>query len=753
MSKVSQGILLCANAEPARQDSCVTYEIWLTRVALGAILVATAMTGIELWPVFAAARIHHHWATLAENFGFVIVVAFLIYGGLVYGLTRLNFLQRISAHEPRSDATLDTLLNGAPSLAILIPSYKEDERVIYQTLMSAALQDYPNRRVVLLIDDLPHPATAADYQLLARARALPQRIIDQFADLAGATQAALNDFQDRAHNRPGAPDDDKRRLLALYQRVLDWFERRFVEMSVRDHTDILFRDKILAARRAQLIQDRDRWLAAWGHSDNARRRALCEREFRRLAAAFDVHITSFERKQYVNLSHESNKAMNLNSYIGLMGGAFNTKSCNAGRFLEKAAHDQTAEWQVPDADYIITLDADSLLVGQYASRLIYEMERPEHARTAVMQTPYSAVPEAKRPLERIAGATTDIQYLIHQGFTGFNATYWVGANALLRKKALADIAFVEYERGYPVTRFIQDRTVIEDTESSIDLILQGWRLHNYPDRLAYSATPPDFGSLIIQRRRWANGGLIILPKLLRYIARQSINKALAREAFMRFHYLVSIAAVNLGLLFVLAVPLNDAMSSVWLPMTALPYFLLYGRDLVRIGYRWSDLVRVYAINLLLLPVNLGGVAKSLQQAWTKRKIPFGRTPKVQGRTATPPWYLLAAYGLVVYWFGSGMKDCLAGYWAHGFFALLNSAMLAYALSYFVGWRETVADLRLGLAPLNALRRFSASRSAVTTITLMIETAMQPVMAPDALSGVETLDNGRGELRERITVAR
>jgi hypothetical protein len=33
-------------------------------------------------------------------------------------------------------------------------------------------------------------------------------------------------------------------------------------------------------------------------------------------------ITSFERKRYVSLSHEPNKAMNLNSYMGLMGGTY-----------------------------------------------------------------------------------------------------------------------------------------------------------------------------------------------------------------------------------------------------------------------------------------------------------------------------------------------------------------------------------------------------------------------------------------------
>ena len=54
--------------------------------------------------------------------------------------------------------------------------------------------------------------------------------------------------------------------------------------------------------------------------------------------------------------------------------------------------------------------------------------------------------------------------------------------------------------------------MIEDTESSVDLGIKGWTLFNYPERLSYSATPPDFGSLCIQRQRWANGGLLILSK-------------------------------------------------------------------------------------------------------------------------------------------------------------------------------------------------------------------------------------------------
>ena len=49
-----------------------------------------------------------------------------------------------------------------------------------------------------------------------------------------------------------------------------------------------------------------------------------------LLAIFDATVTGFERKRYVSLSREANKAMNLNSYIGLMGGGYHTYFVNSG---------------------------------------------------------------------------------------------------------------------------------------------------------------------------------------------------------------------------------------------------------------------------------------------------------------------------------------------------------------------------------------------------------------------------------------
>ena len=113
---------------------------------------------------------------------------------------------------------------------------------------------------------------------------------------------------------------------------------------------------------------------------------------------------------------------------------------------------------------------------------------------------------APNAIERAAWGTTRHSIFRSPGIYRVQATFWVGANALLRLDALRNICSTEFERGHEVKVYIQDRTVIEDTGSTIDLVAKGWTLFNHPERLAYSATPSDFGALIIQRRRWANGG-------------------------------------------------------------------------------------------------------------------------------------------------------------------------------------------------------------------------------------------------------
>jgi hypothetical protein len=163
---------------------------------------------------------------------------------------------------------------------------------------------------------------------------------------------------------------------------------------------------------------------------------------------------------------------------------------------------------------------------------------------------------------------------------------------------------------------------------------------------------------------------------------------------VRSHYLTSITAVNIGLVLLFTYSFKDSMNSLWLPLTAVPYFYLYGRDLVSLKYRWSDLLRVYALNLMLIPVNLGGVFKSISQGISGNQIPFGRTPKVDGRTSVPRVYALAVLALAAWCVSATVIDTYYEHFGHAVFSALNGTFLIYAITKFIGWRECFADLGL-----------------------------------------------------------
>ena len=702
-----------ANGQRHQSDR---FEVALTFVTLAVTAVACALLAAESTAVLGKMADRGDVPGALGQILFMLIVALLIWGSLVYQLTRLAYFLRRLDHRPAPARVLEEFSNGAvPSLTIIVPSYKEEPQVVQRTLLSAALQDYPNRRIVLLIDDPAHPANADDRRALRHIESLPVRLQALFADVAKRFGCECAAYERR--HALGMVDSrvEAERIGRLYEDAARWLEEQASHLVPEEPGDELLRDKVFLPlvrehrARARRVVSRAR--------AGVLEEAQLLREYRRLASLFCVEFTSFQRKRYVNLAHEPNKAMNLNAFIGLMGKHLWEVRRADGLHLEHGAKD-IATWNVPDADYLLTLDADSIIVPDYAPRLVHYMRVPGNESVAVAQTPYSTIPAAAGTLENIAGATTDIQHNIHQGFTAFGGTYWVGANALLRKSALEDIAQTGRERGFPITRFILDRTVIEDTESSIDLVSRGWQLYNYPERLAYSATPPDFGSLLIQRRRWANGGLIILPKLLRYLLRGPLRTRKAVEGFFRCHYLVSIAAVNVGLLIMLACPFEENLRNPWLPLSATPYFFLYARDLARAGYRYADLLRVYALNLMLIPVNLGGVLKSLGQALTRRKTPFGRTPKVAGRTAAPALYVLAEYGLLGWWLVGATTDVMHGHYAHLAFALMNAGFLAYAIYRYIGWRNSVEDLRNGIALAKGLVNGAGSHPFVpATISL------------------------------------
>jgi cellulose synthase/poly-beta-1,6-N-acetylglucosamine synthase-like glycosyltransferase/peptidoglycan/xylan/chitin deacetylase (PgdA/CDA1 family) len=700
--------------------------------AIAVTLAAWAAAVLHVLSVVELTLEQRHVVSAAA-LAYLVLITALVAGSLAYLSTRYGCAQRFSARKPASDAELDEFRTAAvPSVTILVPSYKEDPAVVQKTLLSAALQDYPRRSVVLLIDDPPVAATYEDARSLDQIRQLADAVERRLAAMQARVRAAHAAFELRADTARLQLAGEACELAGLYREIGAWFDEEASRYEIVDHTDQVFVDLTLIGesrryqeRAADLLRRVEMEMI-----DGTRLRCA----YRRLASRFDVTVHAFERKRYANLSHEPNKAMNLNTYIALMGGRFRDRRDGARRLLERVGPDEPG-FAFDDSDYVVVLDADTVVRPDYVLRLAHEISRPELRRVAVIQTPYSAFPGSARPLERVAGATTDIQYQVHQGSTYFGATFWVGANAMIRKVALEEIAYVRQERGFEVRVFIHDRTVIEDTESTIDLRQRGWQLHNYPERMAFSATPPDFGALLIQRRRWANGGLLIVPKLWRWLRTGAGRPAGTGELLLRLHYLTSLAVANVALLLLLGLAFDQSFASIWLPLTAAPYYILYAADLRQIGYRRRDVLRVYALNLLLIPVNLGGVMRSIHQACTGRRSTFGRTPKVVGRTAAPAGYVLAEAGLLTWLTFGALMELEAGHQLNGLFALANAVFLSYALVRFVGLRQACEDLRPLMARtaqgLGTLRPALALRRFVAPLIVMVA-----LLFPAAVTGTE-----------------
>jgi hypothetical protein len=310
--------------------------------------------------------------------------------------------------------------------------------------------------VVLLIDDSPNPTDPATIAKLNETRAIAGRIQGALAEPRARFSEALVDFELSTIDGSAVELDDVRSLAEHYRWAAEWLHTMASQETIDDHVDVFFVEQVLIGLADDFSLMTKALLAAVAEGETTSIERMRELH-RRLAWIFDVELDTFERKAFASLSHEANKAMNLNAYIGLMGGSYRQESTPAGEVLRRvearpgadgpdAAHadQQIIDCVVPDSDFILTLDADSILVREYCLRLVYLLEQPENERVAVTQTPYSSFRGAGTRIERLAGATTDIQHILHQGMSYYGAAFWVGANAVIRKAALDDIVETEH---------------------------------------------------------------------------------------------------------------------------------------------------------------------------------------------------------------------------------------------------------------------------------------------------------------------
>ena len=170
---------------------------------------------------------------------------FFVYGNLCYQVARLGRLRRFEEHRASdADDAVSCFGADAPGLTILIPSYKEEIWVIRQTLLSAALQDYPNKRVVLLLDDPPAPKTRQDLVALWAARDLWFKLQTLLASAYRYVTTAKSAFHSRQSGNVRALEEECVRLADCFGWTGESFEMQAKLAPIDSHTDVWFVEQI-----------------------------------------------------------------------------------------------------------------------------------------------------------------------------------------------------------------------------------------------------------------------------------------------------------------------------------------------------------------------------------------------------------------------------------------------------------------------------------------------------------------------------
>ena len=222
-------------------------------------------------------------------------------------------------------------------------------------------------------------------------------------------------------------------------------------------------------------------------------------------------------------------------------------------------------------------------------------------RVAVTQTPTAPSPNAPGLSASPAPRRTS-NTLLHQGFASYHATFW---SALMRCCAWRRCAMSPRTAWSAASRSGNPSrtTVIEDTVSSVDFVACGWRLTT-TERLAYSATPPRLRGAVdpappLGQRRAAHPAEVAALS----DARATVGHPAGRGLFPRSLLDID-GAGNLGVAVCWRFRPARSASSCGYRWRRRRIFPPHGRDLMQSGYRWTDLFRVYALNLLLISVNL-----------------------------------------------------------------------------------------------------------------------------------------------------
>jgi cellulose synthase (UDP-forming) len=156
--------------------------------------------------------------------------------------------------------------------------------------------------------------------------------------------------------------------------------------------------------------------------------------------------------------------------------------------------------QHTQGELIAVFDADFRPEKEFLSKLADYFQDENVAIVQVPQSYYNTNSFQHRRLSKneIYSDQDTFMHLVLPARNNWNASYWIGTNALQRREA------IETTGGFPTD------SVTEDVLASMNIHGKGWKSIYVDEPLAYGRAPANISEYYVQRLRWAKGAYQIL---------------------------------------------------------------------------------------------------------------------------------------------------------------------------------------------------------------------------------------------------
>lgn len=154
-----------------------------------------------------------------------------------------------------------------------------------------------------------------------------------------------------------------------------------------------------------------------------------------------------------------------------------------------------------DAEFLLVLDADHIVLPQFLERTLGYFDDPAVAFVQTPQSFYNTDSFLFRRARGIAAGWWELKIFFHctqLAKNRWNASFFCGSSAVLRRSAIDDVG------GFATS------TLTEDIHTSVLIHAKGWRSLYIPERLAFGLEAQNLKQYYSQRRRWAAGSVSLL---------------------------------------------------------------------------------------------------------------------------------------------------------------------------------------------------------------------------------------------------